>query len=184
MTEAFVAAKPPHEQRVGFWKIVAEDLRVHREGILAQGFWALFVYRIFSRRHAIRITPLRRTIGVLSLLAQKYIEVVAGIALPDRTTVGRRLNIEHFGGIIIHGAVVIGDDCMIRQGVTIGNKSEEAPLEAPTIGDRVVIGAGAKVLGNIEIGDDAVIGANAVVVRSVPAGHMALGVPARIIPRK
>jgi serine acetyltransferase len=86
-------------------------------------------------------------------------------------------------GIIVSGDTVIGDDCILRNGVTIGMKKIGEP-GSPVIGNRVEIGAGAKILGKIHIGDDAQIGANAVVIRDVPAGHIAVGIPARNIPRK
>jgi serine O-acetyltransferase len=75
----------------------------------------------------------------------------------------------------------MGDDCMIRQGVTLGNVGASDPSGAPSVGNRVHIGAGAKVLGRIRIGDDAVIGANAVVVRDVAAKTVVGGVPARVL---
>ena len=104
-----------------------------------------------------------------------------GIELPHTAVIGRRLTIEHQHGIVVHGSVRMGDDCTIRQGVTLGNKSAEQPMDAPTLGNRVNVGAGAKVLGAITVGDGAQIGANAVVVKSVPAGATAVGVPARVI---
>ena len=75
--------------------------------------------------------------------------------------------IEHFGGIVVHGSSVIGDDCIIRQGVTIGNRRLDDPLGAPTLGSRVNVGAGAKILGRVTIGDDVNIGANAVVITDI-----------------
>jgi len=108
--------------------------------------------------------------------------MVTGIDLPCETRVGQRLRIEHFGGIIISGDTVIGDDVVLRNGVTIGLRHTGKP-GAPRIGNRVDIGAGAKILGTITIGDDAVIGANAVVLKDVPPGALAVGVPARVIMR-
>jgi serine O-acetyltransferase len=93
---------------------------------------------------------------------------------------GRGVIIEHQGGIVIHGSCEIGDNCIIRQGVTLGNRSLERPFDAPKLGCRVNVGAGAKILGSVRVGDDARIGANAVVLRDVPRGGLAVGVPARI----
>lgn len=98
-------------------------------------------------------------------------------------TLGRRFKIEHFGGIIISGDAVFGDDVVIRNGVTVGLR-HTGIRGSPVIGDRVDIGAGAKILGNIRIGHDVAIGANAVVITDVPDNHLAVGVPARLIPRK
>jgi serine O-acetyltransferase len=88
--------------------------------------------------------------------------------------------IEHQGCIVIHGNCEIGDDCIIRQGVTLGNRNLDRPFDAPRLGRRVNVGAGAKILGAVDVGDGAAIGANAVVLEDVPAGDLAVGVPARI----
>uniref|UniRef100_UPI0025DF9B91 serine O-acetyltransferase n=1 Tax=Thiocapsa sp. TaxID=2024551 RepID=UPI0025DF9B91 len=109
-------------------------------------------------------------------------QIMTGIDLPCEARVGRRFLIEHFGGIIISGDAVFGDDCVVRNGVTVGLR-HRGVRGAPVIGDRVDIGAGAKVLGPIRIGNDVAIGANAVVIRDVPDGCLAVGVPARIIAR-
>ncbi len=93
-------------------------------------------------------------------------------------TLGERLALPHPTGVVIHQASVIGADCMIMQQVTIG---QLAGPEVPVLGDRVYVGAGAKVLGGVRIGDDARIGANAVVLIDVPAGATAIGVPARLV---
>jgi len=89
--------------------------------------------------------------------------------------------IEHQSAIIIHGNCTIGDDCIIRQGVTLGNRYLEKPLESPQLGDRVNVGAGAKILGKVNLGDNVNIGANAVVLSDVPAGKTAVGIPAKIL---
>lgn len=157
-----------------------EDLRAYREGLMAQGFWALQVYRFGHARFKIRSALIRKPWGALHLVLSKLIEIICGVSIGATARIGRRLVIEHFGGIVIHGHAVIGDDCVVRQGVTIGNKTLDKPLDAPTIGSRVNIGAGAKLLGNITIGDDCAIGANAVVITDVPSGCIAVGVPAII----
>lgn len=158
-----------------------EDLSVHREGLLAQGFWALQIYRFGHARLGYSARIIRIPWYIVHLLLNKISEVFFGISIGAPARIGRRLNIEHFGNIVIHGGVVIGDDCMIRQGVTIGNRHLDKPLEAPVLGNRVIVGAGAKILGNIRVGDDVAIGANAVVLIDVPANSIAVGVPARIL---
>jgi len=95
---------------------------------------------------------------------------------------GRRFRIDHFGGIIISGDAVFGDDCVVRNGVTVGLRNT-GMRGSPVIGNRVDIGAGAKILGPIRIGDDVAIGANAVVLKDVPSNSIAVGIPARILPR-
>lgn len=161
--------------------IFIEDFRSQREGVLSLGFWALLVYRFGHARYMLRSRWLRLPWTVVYLILNKLAEIFCGIVIGGNAVIGRRLVIEHHGAIVIHGACVIGDDCIIRQGVTLGNRHMDRPLEAPRIGHRVNIGAGAKILGGVQIGDDASIGANAVVLCDVPAGYIAVGVPA--VPR-
>jgi serine O-acetyltransferase len=158
-----------------------EDLRVAREGVLSLGFWALQVYRLGHLRYRFQSKLVRYPLGAVHLVLAKLAEMLCGVTIGVAAKIGHRLVIEHSGGIVVHGQAVLGDDCIIRQGVTIGNKRLDKPMEAPHIGNRVNIGAGAKILGAVQIGDDAEIGANAVVITDVPAGALAVGVPARII---
>lgn len=164
-----------------FIKTIQEDYKTHREGFLAQGFWALQIYRFGHLRHKYNSKLIRAPIYIIHLILNKLSEILFGISIGSGAKIGRRMNIEHFGCIVIHGKSVIGDDCMLRQGVTIGNRYLDRPYEAPVIGHRVVIGAGAKILGNVVIGDDVVIGANAVVLKDVPGNSIAVGVPAKVI---
>ncbi|WP_022661405.1 serine O-acetyltransferase [Paucidesulfovibrio longus] len=159
-----------------------EDLRAHREGLLAQGFWALTVYRFGHRRFRYSSWWVRKPWGALHLVLHKLCEIFFGISLHCRAEIGRRVQIEHFGGIIVHGNAVIGDDCLLRQGVSIGNKRPDRPLDAPRLGNGVNVGAGAKILGAVSVGDGAVVGANAVVLRDVPPRCLAVGVPAQVRP--
>jgi serine O-acetyltransferase len=161
--------------------IVREDLRAQREGLLGFGFWALLVYRFGHARFVIRSKVLRAPWTIVYLVLHKLVEMFFGITIGSSARIGRRLSIEHHGCIVVHGAAVMGDDCVIRQGVTVGNTGPADPSGAPRIGNRVHIGAGAKVLGRIVIGDDVVIGANAVVIRDVPAKSVVGGVPARVL---
>lgn len=106
---------------------------------------------------------------------------VYGIELPYTATIGRRLRIEHQGVIVVHGQAVIGDDCAIHQGVTLGSREAAGTLGVPKLGDGVYVGANATVLGDVVVGSGAKVGAGAVVVRNVPAGATVGGVPARIL---
>ncbi|NTV92636.1 MAG: serine acetyltransferase, partial [Chlorobiaceae bacterium] len=110
-------------------------------------------------------------------------EVLTGIDLPCEVPVGANFRIDQFGDIIISGYARFGDNCIVRNGVTVGLKNIEEKA-APSIGSNVSIGAGAKILGNITIGNNVDIGANAVVLVSVPDNSIAVGIPARIIPKK
>jgi serine O-acetyltransferase len=105
-----------------------------------------------------------------------------GVSIPYATRVGRGLCIAHVGGIVVSHLAVIGRDCTIAQGVTLGFKPGAKP-GAPTIGNEVYIGPGAKVIGAVHVGDRAVIGANAVVTSDVEPGSVVAGIPARPIGR-
>ena len=104
-----------------------------------------------------------------------------GIELPYSAQIGRRVVIEHQGGIVVHGATTIGDGTIIRQGCTFGIRSLDRLDEAPTIGRDVNIGAGAVIIGDVKVGDGASIGANAVVLQDVPPGALAVGIPAKLV---
>lgn len=112
---------------------------------------------------------------------EKHVRFKYGIELPYTTKIGRFVTFEHQHGIVIHGNAVIGDNCIIRHGVTIGIQSVDKPHEAPKIGKNVNIGAGAKILGNISIGDNVVIGANAVIVKDIPPNSLVVGIPGTVI---
>ena len=167
--------------RINILGLVLEDLRAQREGFLAAGFWVLLVYRFGHARFAIRSKWLRLPWTIVYRILFKVVEIVFGVTLPASATVGRRLCIEHFGGIVVHGGARIGDDCLLRHGVTIGNRHRDRLGEVPTLGNGVDVGAGAKILGKVTIGDGAAIGANAVVLHDVPPGCTAVGVPARVL---
>src|SRR5690606_36764634 len=108
---------------------------------------------------------------------------LTGIEIHPGATIGRRFFIDHGMGIVIGETAEIGDDVMLYHGVTLGGRSLAKVKRHPTIGDRVDIGAGAKVLGPITIGADSAVGANAVVVKDAPAGSIVTGIPAQNRPR-
>jgi len=106
---------------------------------------------------------------------------LTGIEIHPGATIGRRFFIDHGMGVVIGETAEIGDDCTLYHGVTLGGTSWKEGKRHPTLGNGVVVGAGAKILGPITIGDGAKIGSNAVVVKNVPAGATAAGIPARIL---
>lgn len=106
---------------------------------------------------------------------------LTGIEIHPGATIGRRVFIDHGMGVVIGETAVIGDDCTLYHGVTLGGTSWNKGKRHPTLEKGVVIGAGAKVLGPITVGADAKIGSNAVVVKDVPSGATAVGIPARIL---
>jgi serine O-acetyltransferase len=160
--------------------IILEDLKAQREGLLGLGFWALLIYRFGHARFIIKNKILRAPWTILYMILHKLAEIFCGINIGSAAKIGRRFSIEHHGCIEIHGATVIGDDCMIRHGVTLGNTGFGDPLGAPTIGNRVQFGAGSKIVGRITIGNNVIIGPNAVVIRDVPDNVTVFGIPARI----
>lgn len=145
-----------------------------------QSAWAIWVYR-FGRRSDRRKPGLRRKLADrVYWLLYRITETLTGISIPKQAEIGPGLRIFHFGNIFLHTEVKIGARCTLRQGVTIGNRYAGGPV--PVLEDDVDLGAYAQVLGGIRIGHGAKIGAMSVVLQDVPAGHTAVGIPARIIP--
>ncbi len=159
---------------------IREDWIAHGKDRTKPGFRAVAYHRFGNWRMTIKSKCLRAPFSLLYRMLYRRARNNWGIELPYSTRLGQRVIIEHQGAIVIHGNATLGDDCVIRQGVTLGNRYPDRSNEAPTLGDRVSVGAGAKLLGNIHVGDDAVIGANAVVLCDVPAGATAVGIPAQI----
>jgi len=162
---------------------IREDWRTHDRDITRQGFWVMLVYRFGRWRYGIKSRLLRLPFSFLYKLLFVIVQILTGIELPCEVTLGRRFKIEHFGGIIISGDAVFGDDVVIRNGVTVGLR-HTGVRGSPVMGNHVDIGAGAKILGNIRIGNNVSIGANAVVITDIPDNYIAVGVPARLIPKK
>ncbi len=160
-----------------------EDWIAHERDWTRPGFRAMTVSRLGKLQ---RDSP-RRSIRVLARLiyhfAYRYVRNRYGIELPWTVRLGRRVVFEHQGAIVVHGYAEIGDDCIVRHGVTIGNRHLDRPLDAPRLGARVNVGAGAQILGDVSIGAGAQIGANAVVLSDVPPGATAVGIPATVVRR-
>jgi serine O-acetyltransferase len=158
------------------------DIETYEGDWSRQGLWVMVIYRFGRWRYGIKSRVIRRPFSALYKILKAFSEVLTGIELPCEVPIGKRFRIDHFGGIIISGDASFGDDVVLRNGVTIGLR-RTGIRGAPRIGNRVDIGAGAKILGAITIGDDVAIGANAVVLTDVPANSIAVGIPARIISR-
>ena len=140
--------------------------------IVYSGLHAIWSYRLAHRLWA--KPGLRGPARILTQLTR----FLTGIEIHPGATIGRRFFIDHGMGVVIGETAEVGDDVMIYHGVTLGGRTMKQVKRHPTIGHRVTIGAGAKVLGPLTIGDDSAIGANAVVTRDVPAGSIATGIPA------
>jgi serine O-acetyltransferase len=170
-------------QTIGLLSQIREDWDTHGRDWTKPGFRAVAVYRFGVWRMGLCSKILRAPFSILYRIMFRFIRNVYGIEVPYSAIVGRRVIFEHQHGIVIHGAAVIGDECIIRQGVTIGNRHLTAPSDAPTLGSKVNVGAGAKILGKILIGKEVTIGANAVVLEDIPAGATVVGNPAKIANR-
>lgn len=146
-----------------------------------QSLWAIWVYR-FGRRVDQRTDGMSKSFLLRWYwLLHRSIETITGIGLPKACIIGPGLRIWHFGGIFIHPEVVMGCNCTLRQGVTLGDKGNGTG--APVVGNNVDFGSGAHVIGPVHIGNNVKVGALAVVVSDVPDGCTVVGNPARIVTR-
>lgn len=138
------------------------------------GVWAIFWYRIANRLYRNNFRAFARMIMGIS-------QILTNIDIHPGATIGNRVFIDHGMGVVIGQTAIIEDDVLIYQGVTLGGVSLIAGKRHPTIKRGAVIGAGAKILGNITIGENSKVGANSVVVRNVPENSTAIGIPAHVI---
>ena len=167
-----------------WWRHIYFDFRRYRVTadaalrtiFLTQGFWASSIYRM-SRALVTRAPALRW----LAAIGQKLVEIVTGISIPAHCEIGDGLYIGHFGSIILAAEARIGHNCSLAQNVTIGIAGGGDERGAPTIGNRVFIGAHSVIVGRITVGDDAVVCAGSMVSRSVPARAVVMGNPARVV---
>lgn len=179
----------PHKEHAGtgFLAGVRADLAAALErdpaarsrleiALLYPGLHAIWCHRL---NHWLWQRGLKLMARWLSQLAR----VLTGIEIHPGATIGQRVFIDHGMGVVIGETAQVGDDVTLYHGVTLGGTALSKGKRHPTIGSRVTIGAGAKVLGNITVGDDSRIGANAVVVRSVPDNSVVVGVPGQIVRR-
>jgi serine O-acetyltransferase len=158
-----------------------EDLAAHSNDPTRPGFLTVASHRFGSYVHQLPRGLARKPLVFAYRVSYVLCRNTLGIELPYSVKLGRRVVIEHQGGIVIHGRSVIGDDCIIRQGCTLGNRYMDRPNEAPVLGDRVNVGAGTKILGKVNVGNDTAIGANSVVIRDVRDGFTVVGIPARVV---
>ena len=152
---------------ISFWGLIKEDYVTHDRDWLSQGLFALFVNRFGNWRMSIKHKLLRAPMTLLYLFLTKVVQIFCGIKLDYTVHVGRRVKLEHFGGMIL-GARCIGDDTIIRQNTTFGIRDMTDLAAKPTIQSGVNIGAGAVIVGDITIGRNSVIGPNCVITESLP----------------
>ena len=141
------------------------------------GLHAVWLYRVNHWLWA-------RGLFLLARLSSQYARFLTGIEIHPAAQIGRRLFIDHGLGVVIGETAIVGDDVLLYQGVTLGGTGKEQGKRHPTLEDRVVVGSGAKILGNITVGKNCRIGAGSVVLRNVPADSTVVGVPGHIIFRE
>lgn len=166
------------------FKYIKEDLKTIKlqdpaiksyiEGILYPSFYALLFYRFAKKLYNLKLYFLARFISQTA-------RFLTGIEIHPGATLGRRLFIDHGMGVVIGETSVIGDDVVIYHGVTLGGTGKHQGKRHPTIGNNVIIGCGAKILGPITIGDNCKIGANSVVLKPLSSNSTAVGIPAKIV---
>lgn len=172
------------DRAIGAVATVREDVAAARRrdpastGSLAVMLTSPGLHAIWVHRAAHRLWS--RGAKLPALVIAQGARSVTGVEIHPGATIGRRFFIDHGMGVVIGETAEIGDDVMLYHGVTLGGVSMERTKRHPTVGDGVIIGAGARVLGPLTVGDEAQIGANAVVVRDVPARATAVGVPASV----
>ncbi len=164
---------------------ILEDIRAYKRNdpaaksavqilLLYNGLHATFWYRIAHWLHIHKFRFVARWISQATKFA-------TGIEIHPGATIGRRLVIDHGTGIVIGETAEIGDDCLLYQGVTLGGTGKDVGKRHPTLGNNVMVGSGAKVLGPFKVGDNARIAANSVVLREVPENATVVGVPGRVV---
>ncbi len=181
-----VKASPYDNYGLSMWLLLKEDLEAAINGDpaartkleVALGYPG--VHAIWAHRLAHLMWYRSRWLKLPARLLSQFVRMITGVEIHPAATIGRRLFIDHGMGVVIGQTTVIGEDVVIFHGTTLGGVSMSKGKRHPTVGNRVVIGSGAKVLGPITIGDDAKIGANAVIVKDVPAGGVAVGVPGQL----
>jgi len=172
---------------MGFWSTLKEDIdavmendpaaRSRFEVVLTySGLHAIWAHRIAHWFYKRRMFTVARIISQIS-------RFFTGIEIHPGAKIGRKLFIDHGMGVVIGETCEIGDEVVIYQGVTLGGTGKEKGKRHPTIGNRVVIASGAKVLGSFTVGDNSNIGANSVVLREVPPNSTVVGIPGRVVKR-
>lgn len=171
---------------ISFFALIKEDLHTHGNNVFEPGFWAVAVQRFGNWRMGIERPWLRLPLSAAYRALFTSTKWLWGIDLEYSVKLGRRVRLWHHGAMVL-GAKSIGDDVHIRHNTTLGLARRQDTAAKPVIEDRVDIGSGACVLGDVTVGRDSVIGANSVVVRSFPPESTLFGVPARPVnmrPRK
>jgi serine O-acetyltransferase len=177
---------------MNFLKLISSDYKKYKKYggnfftilFFTQGFWAGFQYRIAHAVYKMRVPIIKQLLQVVCLIWQKLIEITTGISIPASVRIGHSFYIGHFGGIILNAKTIIGNNCNLAQGVTIGISGLGEHRGVPIIGNNVYVGANAVVAGKIKIGNNVLIGACSLVNSDVEENSVMLGVPAIKISEK
>lgn len=173
-------------REVGLRTLLAEDYRTHNRRLFSPGLHAVWVNRLGT--WATRILPrfVRIVPWYLYCLGHWICRVVYGIEVAHTVKLGRRFQIGHQSAIVIHEFATFGDDCSVRQGVTLGisNMNHWRPGEGPVIGNNVNFGVGSVVMGTVRIGDNVQIGPNCVITTDIPSDRVLFIPPPRVLPQK
>lgn len=165
-----------------YWRKDTHALTKIKIIFLTQGIWVTLLYRLGAYLHQKKKRFLCARVAMpFCTVLHKIAEILTGISIPFTAHIGPGLYIGHFGCIIIGKDTVMGENCNISQGITIGQAGRGGRQLTPKLGNRIYIGPGAKIFGGIQIGDDVAIGANSVVTKSLPNKAVAVGIPAKII---
>ncbi|WP_333835347.1 serine O-acetyltransferase [Rubrimonas sp.] len=161
---------------------MAEDYRTHFSRFFSPGLQAVWVHRIGVKAMMLR-RPARFFLSAIYLFGHWFCKAIYGIEMQRSVKIGRRFLIGHQGAIVVHQYATFGDDCIIRQGVTLGVGTTWEEGKGPVIGDRVSFSPGCVIVGNVRIGDDVQIGPNCVVTTDVPSDRVLFVAPPRVFPR-
>ena len=137
------------------------------------------LHAVWSHRLAHRLWE-RPAYRLPARVLSNVTRTLTGVEIHPGATIGKRFFIDHGMGVVIGETAIVGDDVMLYHDVTLGGRALAKVKRHPTVGDRVTIGSGARVLGDVNLGDDSQIGANSVVTKDVPSGAVAVGIPAQI----
>ena len=172
---------------MNIFKTIAEDVRAvkERDPAAQSSFVIWLTYPGLHARwsHVVEHWLWNHGLKSLARISSQFTRFMTGVEIHPGAQIGRRFFIDHAMGVIIGETTIIGDDCTLYQGVTLGGTGNETGKRHPTLGNNVIVGVGAAVLGNITIGDNSKIGGGAVAVKDVPPNCTVVGIPGRIVKR-
>lgn len=172
---------------MNIFRVIAEDIQAvkDRDPAAQNSFVIWLTYPGLHARwsHVIEHWLWNHGLRSLARISSQFTRFMTGVEIHPAAQIGRRFFIDHAMGVIIGETTIIGDDCTLYQGVTLGGTGKETGKRHPTLGNNVLVGVGASVLGNITIGDNSKVGGGAVVVSDVPPNSTAVGIPGRVVVR-